>query len=54
MLSDSCRSLQCVIVAFPAGLEVIKLEYKLRLKIKRHDWLHADTCLQTANHGALF
>ena len=36
------------------GLEVIKLEYKLRLKIKRNDWLLADTCPQTANHCALF
>ena len=26
-----------------AGLEVIKLEYSLRLKIKRNDWLPADT-----------
>ena len=36
------------------GLEVINLEYKLRLKIKRNDWLFADTCPQTANHCALF
>ena len=30
----------------PAGLEVIKLEYSLmiRLKIKRNDWMLADTC----------
>ena len=28
------------------GLEVIKLEYSLRLKIKRNDWLLADTCPQ--------
>ena len=26
------------------GLEVIKLEYSLKLKIKRNDWLLADTC----------
>ena len=26
------------------GLEVIKLEFILRLKIKRIDWLHVDTC----------
>ena len=25
-------------------VEVIKLEYSLRLKIKRNDWLLADTC----------
>ena len=37
-----------------SGLEVIKLEYKLRLKIKRDDWLLADTCPQSANHCALF
>ena len=34
------------------GLEVIKLEYSL--KIKRNDWLIADTCPQAANHCALF
>ena len=38
----------------PAGLEVIKLEFILRLKIKRNDWLFADTCPQAANYGALF
>ena len=37
-----------------AGLEVIKLEFILRLKIKRNDWLFADTCPQAANHCALF
>ena len=36
------------------GLEVIKLEYILKLKIKRNDWLLADTCLQAANRCALF
>ena len=36
------------------GLEVIKLEFILRLKIKRNDWLFADTCPQAANHCALF
>ena len=36
------------------GLEVIKLEYSLRLKIKCNDWLLADTCPQAANHCALF
>ena len=41
-------------LAVSTGLEVIKLEYKLRLKIKRNDWLLADTCPQTANHCALF
>ena len=36
------------------GLEVIKHEFILKLKIKRNDWLLADTCPQTANHWALF
>ena len=36
------------------GLKVIKLEYILRLKIKRNVWLIADTCPQAANHYALF
>ena len=37
-----------------SGLEVIKFEFILRLKIKRNDWLLADTCPQAANHCALF
>ena len=36
------------------GLEVIKLEYSLRLKIKSNNWLLADTCPQAANQCALF
>ena len=41
------------------GLEVINLEFILRLKIKHNDWLLADTlladtCPQAANHCALF
>ena len=36
------------------GLEVIKLEFIVRLKIKRNDWLIADMCPQAANHCALF
>ena len=39
---------------FKPGLEVIELEYGLRLKIKRNDWLLADTCPKAANHCALF
>ena len=35
-------------------LEVIKLEFILKLKIKRNDWLLADTCPQAANQYALF
>ena len=42
-----------LILAFPS-LEVIKLEYSLRLKIKRNDWMLADTCPQAANRCALF
>ena len=34
------------------GREVIKLEYVLKLKIKRNDLLLADTCPQAANHCA--
>ena len=37
-----------------SGLEVIKLEFILKLKIKRNDWPLADTCPQAANHWALF
>ena len=36
------------------GLEVIKLEFILKLKIKCNDWLLADTCPQAANRCALF
>ena len=36
-----------------SGLEVIKPEFILRLKIKRNDWLLADTCPQAANHWAV-
>ena len=43
-----------MICIFSSGLEVIKLEFILRLKIKRNDWLFADTCPQAANHCALF
>ena len=42
-----------IAVAVP-GLEVLKLEYGLRLKIKRNDWLLADTGPQAASHYALF
>ena len=49
--------LQCPLLfvdSIVPGLEVIKLEYSLRLKIKRNDWLLAYTCPQAANHCALF
>ena len=36
------------------GLLVIKLEFNLKLKIKRNDWLLADTCPQAANHCDYF
>ena len=36
------------------GLKVMKLlEFILKLKIKRNDWLLVDTCPQAANHCAL-
>ena len=35
-------------------LEVIKLEFILKLKVKCNDWLLADTCPQAANHCAHF
>ena len=37
-----------------SGLEVIKLELILKLKIKCNNWLLTDTCPQAANHCALF
>ena len=37
-----------MIVAFP-GLEDIKLEFNLKLKIKHNDWLVADTCFEFKN-----
>ena len=36
-----------------SGLEVVKLEFILKLKIKRNDWLLAGTCPQAANHCVL-
>ena len=39
------RAIECVLV---------KLEFILKLKIKRNNWLLADTCPQAANHCALF
>ena len=41
-------------MTFRPGLEVIKLEYSLRLKIKHNDWLLADTYPQVAYQCALF
>ena len=35
-------------------LEFLKLEFILKLKIKRNDWLFADTSPQAANHCTLF
>ena len=34
--------------------EVIKLEFSLKLKIKCHDWLLVDMCLQAANVALYF
>ena len=36
------------------GLEVIKLEFILKLKIKCNDWLLVDTCPQATNRYAFF
>ena len=36
------------------GLEVIKIYFILKLKIKHNDWLLADTCPQATNRCALF
>ena len=52
ILSSSVRRLPSYITK--PGLEVIKLEYSLKLKIKHSDWLLADTCPQAANHCPLF
>ena len=45
--------MEMVMVVLLTGLEVIKLRYSLRLKIKRNDWLIADACPQAANHCTL-
>ena len=34
------------------GLDVIRLEYSIKLKMKSNDWLLANTCPQAANHCA--
>ena len=41
-------------VFFSSGLEVIKLEFILKLKIKHNYRLLADTCPQAANQCVLF
>ena len=51
---ESKRGFNKSVTECRSGLEVIKLEFILRLKIKRNDWLFADTCPQAANHFALF
>ena len=48
-----CSVAGSIILACP-GPKVIKLEFILKLKIKRNDWLLADTCLQATNRCALF
>ena len=52
-LINSIPGLRLSISSLP-GPEVIKLESILKLKIKRNDWLLADTCSQAANHCTLF
>ena len=41
-------------ITWRSGLEVIKLEFILKLKLKHNDWLLADKCPQAANHCTLF
>ena len=53
LIEESLISFAKYELAWP-GLEFINLEFNLRLKIKRNDWLLADTCPQAANHCALF
>ena len=52
--SDIIKIFDCTVIALRVGLEVIKLEFILNLKIKHNDWLLADMCLQATNHCALF
>ena len=57
MISKISSFYELDVVGIPLGtpgLEVLNLEFILRLKIKRNDWLLADTCPQAANHYALF
>ena len=49
-----CNRLYVMMPIINPGLEVIKLEFILRLKIKRNDELLADMCPKAANHCALF
>ena len=54
---DHLTLFTCLYISFGMnlpGLEVIKLEFILRLKMKRNDWLLADTCSQAANQCDLF
>ena len=51
---NSVRRQICAIKNLRPGLEVIKLELILRLKIKHNDWLLAYLCPCAANHCALF
>ena len=51
---DKCISQVLRIQLISSGLEAIKLEFILKLKIKCNDWLLVDTCPQAANHCTLF
>ena len=53
-VTESHEVVHMLSLSMTPGLEVIKLEYSLRLEIKRNDWLLVDTCPQAANHCALF
>ena len=53
-MAGDCTLVGLPMIVIQPGLEVIKFEDRLRLKIKHNDWLLADTCPQAANHCALF
>ena len=44
-LSSFSSNIEHFCIAQRSGIEVIKLEFVLKLKLKRNDWLLADTSL---------
>ena len=52
MLINKKDNFQILTFIWRPGLEVIKLDFSLKLKM-RIDWLLADMCPQAANHCAL-
>ena len=53
-IEGKCRKDDDHDLRYRPGLEVIKFEFILKLKIKHKDWLLADMCPQTANRYAFF